>query len=89
MPQGRYWKTACTHATVYAQVWMWAHRCFAQITAADGNPGVVCMRKRHYTAVRSFRSIAHKQEHAYSHLQGKRSAAHHRTALEVQLVDWR
>jgi hypothetical protein len=68
MPQGRYGK-ARMHATVCAHVWMCAHLCCAQITAADGNHGVVCMRKRH-AAVRSFTSIPHTQEHSDSHLQG-------------------
>ena len=86
-------ENARMHATVCAHVWTCAHRCVAQITATDDNPAVVCMRKRH-TAVRSFRSIAHKREHSYSHRQGKRSipqrsTAPHRTAQEVPLGDWR
>jgi hypothetical protein len=34
-------------------VWMCAHRCFGQVTAADGREGVVCLRKPR-PAVRSF-----------------------------------
>ncbi len=41
---------ACAH------VWMCAHRCFGQVTAADGREGVVCLRKPR-PAVRSSRSI--------------------------------
>ncbi len=57
-------ENARMHATVCAHVWTCAYRCVAQITAADDNHGVVCMHKRN-AAVRSFRSIAHKREHAY------------------------
>ena len=63
-------KRACMQAC--AHVWMCAHRCFAQVTAADGSEGVVCMRKRHYTAVRSalpiHRARAGTRIHA-AHLQ--------------------
>jgi hypothetical protein len=70
------------HATVRAHVWTWAHRCCAQITAADGNPGVVCMRKRH-AAVRSFRSTAHTPEDSYILTpagEAQRSTPQHSTA---------
>jgi hypothetical protein len=77
------------HATVCAHVWICAHRCCAQITAADGNPGVVCMRKRH-AAVRSFRSTAHTPEHSYNLTpagEAQRSAAHHTTAPQRSSIE--
>ena len=55
---------------------MRAHRCFAQITAADGTQGVVCMVKPQ-AAVRSSRS-----GHFTRTPTGKRSAAQHGTTKE-------
>ena len=53
-------KRACVQAC--AHVWMCAHRCFAQVTAADGREGVVCLRKPR-PAVRSSRSIQRAHAH--------------------------
>jgi hypothetical protein len=59
---------------------MRANRCFAQITAADGTQGVVCMVKPQ-AAVRSSRS-----GHFTRTPTGKRSAAQHGTTNNKQQI---
>ncbi len=79
--RGPKWDTVRKRVCVQAGArWcvMRANRCFAQITAADGTQGVVCMAKPQ-AAVRSSRSGHFIRTHA--HREAQRGAARHNKGM--------